>query len=411
MGEHSRSEDRDRDRRHRRHDTTATRDEQRSRHRDRERSRDRSDRRRDDRDKAASSSHRRRSRADAGEVAAEDDDHGNDHDHRHDDDQPGPAPPPRVDPHLDELGVAPLTNDDYFQKAAEFKVWLSESKGRYLDEISSKEARRYFDKFVDRWNSGRLSDDFYLGKVRSAAAPSSTQTRHKWNFASKSSYTQAEQDALASIRDTVDTMTNAETRGAKEAREAERKASKGRRLRGGEGGEDEQRAATGANSGAADSGWGSKRPASGATSSYADRQYEREAVEEAKQREEAAKRRRVNRDARDLAEELAPRATGRDALIEKRRERNAANRDFANRKDDDGLELDDATLMGGDDYGAALQGKSGGTSRREQARQERRQERQAEMTERVAAMRSKEQDTMAMFKQLAQQRFGGGAGS
>ncbi|EPQ30702.1 uncharacterized protein PFL1_01603 [Pseudozyma flocculosa PF-1] len=367
MGEHSRSEDRDRDRRHRRHDTTATRDEQRSRHRDRERSRDRSDRRRDDRDKAASSSHRRRSRADAGEVAAEDDDHGNDHDHRHDDDQPGPAPPPRVDPHLDELGVAPLTNDDYFQKAAEFKVWLSESKGRYLDEISSKEARRYFDKFVDRWNSGRLSDDFYLGKVRSAAAPSSTQTRHKWNFASKSSYTQAEQDALASIRDTVDTMTNAETRGAKEAREAERKASKG----------------------------------SGC----------REAVEEAKQREEAAKRRRVNRDARDLAEELAPRATGRDALIEKRRERNAANRDFANRKDDDGLELDDATLMGGDDYGAALQGKSGGTSRREQARQERRQERQAEMTERVAAMRSKEQDTMAMFKQLAQQRFGGGAGS
>ena len=35
-------------------------------------------------------------------------------------------------------------------------MWLAQSKRKYLDEISSKDARRYFDKFVDKWNRGRL---------------------------------------------------------------------------------------------------------------------------------------------------------------------------------------------------------------------------------------------------------------
>lgn len=49
-----------------------------------------------------------------------------------------------------------IGEDDYFEKANEFRVWLKESKGKYLDEISSKEARRYFKKFVKRWNDYEL---------------------------------------------------------------------------------------------------------------------------------------------------------------------------------------------------------------------------------------------------------------
>ncbi|KAN0065492.1 hypothetical protein ACQY0O_001329 [Thecaphora frezii] len=390
--------DRDRDgERHRRRDRTD--ESHRSRRRDGEhRDGDRRRSRRDHEDgDGADSARKRRDRggSNPGDLQerhnAGDDDIDND-------DQPGPAPPPRTHPRLEELGVSPLTEEDYFLKAAEFKVWLSESRGKYLDETSSKEARRYFAKFVDRWNTGKLSDDFYLGKVRSAAAPSSSQTRHKWGFASKASYTQAEQDALASVRDTVDTMTNAETRGAAEAREAERRASKGRRMRDADS-DEATRTATGANSGAADSGWGSKRSSTvGACSGSVDRPSSDRGT-----LQDSAKRRRLDEDARELAEELAPRATGREALIQKKREKNAANRDFANRKEDDGLELDDATLMGGDDPHAPLVGPRSerGVSRREQARQERRAERQAEMQERVSALKTKEQETMAMFKQVS----------
>lgn len=38
-------------------------------------------------------------------------------------------------------------------------------------------------------------------------------------------------------------------------------------------------------------------------------------------------------------------------------------------------------------------------------------EKEAEMGEKAAAYRAKEQDTMAMFKALAAQRFGGGGGA
>lgn len=141
-------------------------------------------------------------------------------------------------------------------------------------------------------------------------------------------------------------MTNAQSRGAIEAREAERRAGKRQRL-GGVDDEDVELKGSGSNTGARDSGWGGK--GASAASSYAERQYEREAAAEAQRRQDAGERRRSNRDARELAEEMAPRATGRDALIEKRREKNAANREFANRKEDDGFEMDDSTLLGGGD--------------------------------------------------------------
>jgi hypothetical protein len=49
-----------------------------------------------------------------------------------------------------------ISKDDYFIKAAEFRVWLHEKKNKYLDELKSDDARYYFGKFVKAWNRFEL---------------------------------------------------------------------------------------------------------------------------------------------------------------------------------------------------------------------------------------------------------------
>lgn len=314
-------------------------------------------------------------------------------------------------PILTRHGVAELSEDDYFVRSAEFKAWLSESKGKYLDEIPSKDARRYFERFVRRWNEGKLPEEYYKGRVRSATAASgsSSQTRHRWAFTNKATYTPKEQEQLATIRDNVDVMTNSEARGAVEAREAERRARHGRS----QGSstnlekdlEEEPRR---------DSGWGSrseKEPSSSTSKSYADAQYDREHRQDLARIAQSDARHRARQDRAEEEEAVHGRATGRDRALEKKRERNAVNRDFANRRQaDDGIEMDDRELYDQDSVPHAVSSnprRSNGLSKREQARQERMEERKAEMQEKVSALKEKDAKTMEMFKAMAQQRFGG----
>ncbi|KDN42181.1 hypothetical protein K437DRAFT_257960 [Tilletiaria anomala UBC 951] len=362
---------------------------------------------------------------------------------------PGPA---AVHSKLAQFGAQPLSEDDFYNKAAEFKAWLRESRRKYIDEISSMEARRYFSKFADKFNNGQLPDAYYTGAIRSAAGPSSSQTRHKWAFASGPKLSHAEQAKIESVRDTVDTLTNATSRGAKEARALERRTGKGQRMieRHGEGSHRE-RNGSGANAGAKDAGWGARecgtsalggpssasasagRAAAGGRPAH-DLQFERELESERRQRERQAERRRERRDVREEVDELAPRATGRDALTERRREKAAAHREFANRKDaDDGLDVRDDVLMGGggpDEFASALAARERAGERRHGAGERRhgaanttegggggsskdrwREEKLHERREKLSAMKQKEADTMAMFKAMAAQRFGGGGTS
>ena len=305
-----------------------------------------------------------------------------------------------------------LTEDDYFIRATEFKAWLAESKGKYLDEISSKDARRYFERFVRRWNEGRLPDEYYEGKVRSssAAAGSSSQTRHRWAFTTKATYSGKEQEQLAMIRDNVDTLTNGDSRGAIEARDAERRARKGRSANADDRDAEESMPSR-------DSGWGSRPSqaqtlASSSSKDHAQAQFEREHRRDLDRIASSEARRRERHDRQDEEEALHGRATGRDRMLEKRRERNAANRDFANRRNDDGIEMDDRDLYDQEPLPRAAPSsrgadtRSGGMSKREQARQERKEERQAEMQEKVSALKEKDKKTMEMFKAMAQERFG-----
>ncbi len=58
---------------------------------------------------------------------------------------------------------APTLDEEahYYSHAREFRAWLRVARGiRYLDELaSSGEQRRYFAKFVRRWNDGSLDGE------------------------------------------------------------------------------------------------------------------------------------------------------------------------------------------------------------------------------------------------------------
>ncbi|POY73076.1 hypothetical protein BMF94_3914 [Rhodotorula taiwanensis] len=292
-------------------------------------------------------------------------------------------------------GVAPLDDeDDYFRKATELKLWLWEEKHKKLDSLRTEDARRYFAKFCKQWNRGQLSENYYQG-ISPASLPSSISSSHSWSFKKAS---QADLDAAASVRKSIDTgsKTRSYDAGAALVGPSALGPSKGPTL-----------------------GPAMPPPSGGSSSvgsgSAVERlQLEREARDAAYAAERSARhseRRRENREARQ--DERDDRATGRDRLVEKRREGNADRREFERAREAGGMvEIDDDTLMGG--QGGGFKDALRERERQQQRWQERKgakvDEKKAEIQDRYQAHRQKEDQTMAMFKQLAAARFGGGGG-
>ena len=112
-------------------------------------------------------------------------------------------------PLMANLCVEPISEADYFLKAAEFQKWLHEERRTFLDEISSDDARRSFKKFADAWNAGKLPEKYYSGEaagVGGAAQPAASRTRHQWGFVSKLS--DADQLQLDRAADQTKAQTN-----------------------------------------------------------------------------------------------------------------------------------------------------------------------------------------------------------
>jgi hypothetical protein len=111
-------------------------------------------------------------------------------------------------------------------------------------------------------------------------------------------------------------------------------------------------------------------------------------------------------------EELVPRAAPgtRERQMEKKREKSAVTREFADAKAPGGVEeINDADLMGtdgGDSYKAQLKVMSKRKNEREIRKEEILRARAAEREERLSEHRQKEARTMDMLKGLAKQRFG-----
>mmetsp|Transcript_8159 Transcript_8159/g.27711 ORF Transcript_8159/g.27711 Transcript_8159/m.27711 type:complete len:177 (-) Transcript_8159:224-754(-) len=101
-------------------------------------------------------------------------------------------------------GIA-VTVDDFYKRSTEFRAWLSEQKGIYLDEVPTDAARKLFVIFGNEWNAGRLPAALYNG-LSETKVQAAERTRHKWAFAGK--MTDAEKLQLESMKDTVDTLTH-----------------------------------------------------------------------------------------------------------------------------------------------------------------------------------------------------------
>ncbi|KAI0640188.1 hypothetical protein C8Q77DRAFT_1046556 [Trametes polyzona] len=261
-------------------------------------------------------------------------------------------------------GVPEISESDYFLKNDEFQVWLKEEKGKYFNELSSDRARKYFRKFVKAWNRGKLSKSLYAGVARVPSA--SGQTAYKWPFASKTS--RADNDALRAAREEIESATYHRSRNA----EAAAGPSAGRVL----------------------------GPAMPSTS---DRILAKETEAEYRAAEREYQRKRERKEAKERIEDLVgPKEVGRAGQLEKKKAQREANRAFRE-KGDEGLEVDDATLMGGgDSFQAQL-------ARRDAARkrfEEKNGDRMSAARERAEQLRQKDKATMDMFMQMAKEKFG-----
>jgi len=261
----------------------------------------------------------------------------------------------------------PISESDYFLKSAEFRIWLKEEKHKYFDELSGDKARRYFHKFVKEWNRGKLNKSLYAG-VDPSKQSATSQTAYKWAFASKR--TKAEDDALQAARTEVGAATY---------------------------GVDNRSPPT-------TSGNGSVKRVQGPTlPPQADRVLAREDAEERAAAEREYQRKRDKAEARGRIEDMVgPREVGRERMLEKKRERREGDRAFRE-KGDEGLDVDEGTLMGGGDSFKAQ------IARRDAARakfEQKREDRTSGTRERAAAIREKDKATMDMFMQMAKQKYG-----
>lgn len=260
-----------------------------------------------------------------------------------------------------------MTTDDFFRYATECREWLWSRKGIHTSSLTTDAARDMFSDFVVAWNKGKLSSRYYAG-IEPTSVASSSRTDYKWSFSGVDSR------QLDSIRNTVNRATS-----------AGRSTSIDDNL------DDELLDAYGPVPGAPAKivGTAALRPN---PSDIIDREREREQRDLEYQREKKD-RHDYRRSQRDSERDLAPRATGRERIQEKRREENSARRSHeASRREDFAIDpYDDSERQSTMDH----------HRRQERAEERRREERAAVISDKAIAARSKEDQTMAQLRELA----------
>ncbi|TFK21543.1 hypothetical protein FA15DRAFT_682056 [Coprinopsis marcescibilis] len=275
------------------------------------------------------------------------------------------------------FNAQPISEKDYFQKSDEFRLWLREEKDRYFDELSGDKARSYFRKFVKAWNRGKLSKKHYRG-IEPGSVTATTNTSYKWSFAANSNA--SEGNALRAAREEV---------GA---------ATYGRSARYYNDDDDDE-----VDIPARPSGSRSSRPLGPTLPTAADLTLARELNAEQADELRAYKRKREKKEAKDRVEDMVgPKPVGREAMLEKKQAKRENDRAFRE-GGDEGLEVDEDTLMGGGDSFKAQLARRDAAKRRWQ---DKRTPDDTVAQERGVQRREKEKATMDMFQQLAKQRFG-----
>ncbi|WVO13831.1 hypothetical protein L204_101454 [Cryptococcus depauperatus] len=275
---------------------------------------------------------------------------------------------------LKEIGVKEISEDDYFLKSSEFKSWLKEERGKYLDEMSSESAHKYFRKFVRRWNDGELPRKHYNPPK---ILPASSHTGYQWSFAER-----GDLPLLASVREEVNRMTHSGV------------SSIGSRR-----GNDE----VGSSVGPMFPSSSSARSLGPSLPTASDRQYAHEASQDARKHE----RQSAYREDAKRANEIVPKNDGKEGRMEEKRAKNAENRAYRDKDTSAGLESDERTLLGdSNSFAAAVRRRDEAQARRREQKELANQDQRAKIDERLQERKQKEAATMEMLKTLAKQRFG-----
>ncbi|KAF8940968.1 hypothetical protein BGZ58_003700 [Dissophora ornata] len=230
--------------------------------------------------------------------------------------------------------IKTITEDDYFTKSAEFRLWLRKSKKKYFEDLSADDARRYFKKFVRAWNDFDLDESYYKG-IRSSQLSSKDTTKYKWGFAKKIG--EEDMNKVEAIRDSIDTMTN--TRFAQEVSRLTGKSTASST-------DSTSRRTLGPSLPPSMGPQGlSRRPMT------ADEVVDKEDRDHYNRLQQRAENRAYRKTKEAVLDELVPKSTGREAMLEKRR----AQTEFNRRERSPDVELPEQDLMGGgDDYKSML---------------------------------------------------------
>lgn len=54
-----------------------------------------------------------------------------------------------------------ISEDDFFKMNKTFNIWLKKKKDKLIEEIAAAKARKYFKKFVKKWNKEDLQSIYY----------------------------------------------------------------------------------------------------------------------------------------------------------------------------------------------------------------------------------------------------------
>jgi len=128
-------------------------------------------------------------------------------------------------------------------------------------------------------------------------------------------------------------------------------------------------------------------------------QIEREENSRNRYMKEKQERKKFRKEQKELLDELVPKPTGREAMLEKRKQITAFHR--ANAEKDLDIEYSDSELMGGDDIKERIRQRD----RMNQKREEMRLRKQAEINMKAEAYRKKEEETTNMLRKMAEARF------
>ena len=73
-----------------------------------------------------------------------------------------------------------INDEDYYCKHQEFILWLRENKGLFIEQIdNTTQLKQLFHELVKQWNKGKLSHEYYSG----ISNEPSSRTSYRWQFA------------------------------------------------------------------------------------------------------------------------------------------------------------------------------------------------------------------------------------